>query len=83
MKRIAALAVAAAFVTLPAVAHAQGKSNTAPGQSTINPAPGHTDNPKQNAPGQQKLPGELAKTFAPGQDQSTAPNPNQPNPKKK
>ena len=45
MIRIAALAVAAALISLPAAAHAQGKSGTAPGRSTTNPPPGHTFDP--------------------------------------
>ena len=77
MIRIAALAVAAALISLPAAAHAQGKSGTAPGRSTTNPPPGHIFDPKRNAPGQQqKQTDSPAKQFAPGQDQKTAPNPN-------
>jgi hypothetical protein len=85
MIRIAALAVAAALISLPVVAHAQSKSGTAPGRTTdpTRQAPGHTTDPNANAPGQLKPPGESAKELAPGQDQTTVPNPNQPNPKKK
>jgi hypothetical protein len=82
MTHIAALAIAAALLSIPVVAHAQGKSNTAPGRSTTNPSPGHTDTPKENAPGHLKLPGDSAKKFAPGREQSTTPNPNAPSPKK-
>ena len=85
MIRIAALAIAATLMILPVVAHAQGKSGTAPGRTTdpTRQAPGHTTDPNANAPGQLKPPGESAKDLAPGRDQSTAPNPNQPNTKKK
>ena len=77
MMRIAALAVAAAFVSLPAVAQTPpGKSGTAPGHSTTNPAPGQTSDPKTNAPGQQqKKTNGPAKQFAPSQDQKSAPKP--------
>ena len=76
MMRIAALALVAALVGLPAIAQSQGKSKTAPGHSTTNPAPGQTSEPKMNAPGQQqKKTDDPAKTFAPGQGQKTAPNP--------
>jgi hypothetical protein len=76
MIRVAALAVAAALI-LPVVAHAQGKSTTAPGRTTdpTSQAPGHTTDLKGNAPGQLKPPGESAKDFAPGRDQSAEPNP--------
>jgi hypothetical protein len=75
MIRIAALAVAAALFTLPAVAQTKGKSSTAPGQdTTTQPAPGHTTDPKKNAPGQLKPDDQSAKTFAPGQFQKEAPN---------
>ena len=82
MIRVAALAVAAALI-LPVVAHAQGKSTTAPGRTTdpTRQAPGHTTDPRENAPGQFKPPGESAKDFAPGRDQS-APNPSPPAKKK-
>jgi hypothetical protein len=85
MIRIAALAVAAALMSLPVVAHAQGKSGTAPGRTTdpTRQAPGHTTDPNANAPGQLKPPGDSARKFAPGQDQSTVPNPNASNPKTK
>jgi hypothetical protein len=85
MIRIVALAVAAALMSLPVVAHAQGKSGTAPGRTTdpTRQAPGHTTDPNANAPGQLKPPGESAKKFAPGQDQSTVRNPNASNPKTK
>jgi hypothetical protein len=77
MTRIISLALAAAVICLPAIADAQGKSETAPGRTTDpkKQAPGHTSDPKANAPGQQKEPGESAKKYAPGQDQKSAPNP--------
>jgi hypothetical protein len=85
MIRIAALAVAAALMSLPVGAHAQGKSGTAPGRTTdpARQAPGHTTDPNANAPGQLKPPGESAKELAPGRDQSAVPNPNASNAKKK
>jgi hypothetical protein len=85
MIRIAALAVAAALMSLPMGAHAQGKSGTAPGRTTdpARQAPGHTTDPNANAPGQLKPPGESAKELAPGRDQSAVPNPNASNAKKK
>ena len=85
MIRIAALAVAAALMSLPVGAHAQGKSGTAPGRTTdpARQAPGHTTDPNANAPGQLKPPGEFAKELAPGRDQSAVPNPNASNAKKK
>jgi hypothetical protein len=74
MMRIAALALAATLIALPAVAQSQGKSKTAPGHSTTNPAPGQTNDPKKNAPGQmQKNTDDPTKKFAPGQGQKTAP----------
>jgi hypothetical protein len=76
MIRIAALAVAAALVSLPAIAQTKGKSSTAPGQdTTTHPAPGQTSDPKKNAPGQLKPDDGSAKTFAPGQFQKSEPNP--------
>jgi hypothetical protein len=80
MMRIAALGVAAALFTLPAVAQTKGKSTTAPGQATSpHPAPGQTDDPKTNAPGQKKPDDGSAKTFAPGQFQKNEPNPSKKN----
>lgn len=76
MMRIAALAVAAALISLPAVAQTKGRSSTAPGQATSpNPAPGHTADPKTNAPGQLKPDDGSAKTFAPGQFQKDTTSP--------
>jgi hypothetical protein len=85
MIRIAALTVAVGLISLPVVAHAQGKSGTAPGRTTdpTRQAPGHSTDPKANAPGQLKPPGESAKELAPGRDQSAVPSPNAPNPPKK
>jgi hypothetical protein len=45
--RIAALALAATLIGLPAVAQSQGKSKTAPGHSTTNPAPGQTNDQRR------------------------------------
>ena len=84
MIRVAALGIGVALLILPVVAHAQGKSPTAPGRTTdpTSQAPGHTTDPRGNAPGQLKPPGESAKDFAPGRDQSAAPNPSPPTKKK-
>jgi hypothetical protein len=71
MKRIAALAVAAALFSFPAAAQTKGKSTTAPGHAGTSPGQQQTTpgTAKNFAPGQnQATPGE-AKNLAPGADQ--------------
>jgi hypothetical protein len=76
MKRIISYFAAAAVLALPAIAIAQTTKTPAPGASGS--APGHTSDPKKNAPGQKMLdePGKPggkggASEYAPGQQKDT------------
>jgi len=73
MKRITALAVAAAFFSLPAAAQTPpGKSGTAPGQTGLTPGhlqQGTQGSAKEFAPGQKQQEPGGAKNLAPGAGQ--------------
>ena len=73
MIRIAALAVATAFFSLPAAAQpgTKGKSDTAPGQTHTTPGQQQTTpgGAKNLAPGQKQTEPGGAKNFAPGAGQ--------------
>ena len=73
MKRIVAIAIAAAFFAFPAAAQnaTKGKSNTAPGQTGSTPGQEKPDQAgaKTLAPGQNQAEPGGAKNLAPGADQ--------------